>query len=328
MAKTFAIVTAALITLAAALPAQALVVVPEGNRNAEQPSVPLGSFVRTRSLKETYELKYEKVIDFLRGDERLRDKIAKVAIDYDIDPVHIAGAIVGEHTYNVDVYDRLQSYYIKAISYMTADLTFSYEGVDISDFVKRPEFNVCADKTGSYDIWVCREEVWKSSFEGKTVDGIAYPKKRLSAVFFQPFYAGQTFGIGQMNPLTALELSDLVHEKSGLPRLTVDNPNLVYKTIMDPDLTLPFVAATIRKSIDAYRDIAGFDISRNPGITATLYNLGNPEERAFALASENRRAKLAGKALRLPQENYYGWLVNNRIDDLRALFPRTVAQQN
>ncbi|TGP13164.1 DUF1402 family protein, partial [Mesorhizobium sp. M1D.F.Ca.ET.234.01.1.1] len=92
--------------------------------------------------------------------------------------------------------------------------------------------------------------------------------------FFQPYYAGQTFGLGQLNPLTALQMSDLVHKVSGLPKLDVSDPNSVYKTIMDPDLTLPYVAATIRKSIDAYKSIAGFDISGNPGLTATLYNVG------------------------------------------------------
>jgi hypothetical protein len=73
-------------------------------------------------------------------------------------------------------------------------------------------------------------------------------------------------------------------------------------------------------SIDAYRDIAGFDISGNPGITATLYNLGNPRERAAALAAENRRREAAGEPQKLPEENYYGWLVNDRIADLQALF--------
>ncbi|TGV48409.1 DUF1402 family protein, partial [Mesorhizobium sp. M2D.F.Ca.ET.160.01.1.1] len=91
------------------------------------------------------------------------------------------------------------------------------------------------------------------------------------------------FPICQLNPLTALQMSDLVHKVSGLPKLDVSDPNSVYKTIMDPDLTLPYVAATIRKSIDAYRNIASFDISRNPGLTATLYNVGNPEQRAYAL---------------------------------------------
>ncbi len=65
---------------------------------------------------------------------------------------------------------------------------------------------------------------------------------------------------------------------------------------MDPDLTLPYVAATLKKAIDAYNNIAGFDISQNPGITATLYNVGNPEGRARALKAENEAAHARGEA--------------------------------
>jgi hypothetical protein len=100
----------------------------------------------------------------------------------------------------------------------------------------------------------------------------------------------------------------------------VKDPNQVYKTIMDPDLTLAYVAATLKKSIDAYRDIAGFDISENPGITATLYNVGNPEARAYALKTENERRSAAGEAQKMPEENYYGWLVNDKLPELEALF--------
>ena len=42
-----------------------------------------------------------------------------------------------------------------------------------------------------------------------------WPNDRFSAVFFQPFYAGQTFGIGQLNPLTALKMSDMVSRTTG-----------------------------------------------------------------------------------------------------------------
>ena len=42
--------------------------------------------------------------------------------------------------------------------------------------------------------------------------------------------------------------------------------------------------------------------------------------RARALATENAELIAQGRAAKLPQENYYGWLVNDRIDDLRALF--------
>ncbi len=77
---------------------------------------------------------------------------------------------------------------------------------------------------------------------------------------------------------------------------------------MDPDLSLAFVAASIRKSIDDYRSIAGMDISGNPGITATLYNVGNSRQRAAALAAKNRGAAQPV----WPEENYYGWLINRQ----------------
>jgi hypothetical protein len=302
--------------LAGVVTAAAATVVPPGNRNEEQPPVPGGSAKRTEALKTTYEAKYRKVYNLLASDGKLRSKIRDAAAAYGIDPLHVAGAIVGEHTYNVDAYDRLQTYYVKAISYLDSKFSFSYHGEDVNDFIARPEFAACDGAKGSYELWTCRENVWEESFRGQN----GYPNDRFSAVFFQPFYAGQTFGIGQLNPLTALEMSDIVHQVSGFPRLDSSNPKAVYKTIMDPDMTLPYVAATIRKSIDAYRSIAGFDISQNPGITATLYNLGNPEERARALKTENDARKKQGLKPRYPQENYYGWLVNEKLPELQALF--------
>ena len=309
-----------LLLLGLALPAQALTVVPEGNRNVRQPGIPAGSAKRTAALKTTYEAKYQKVFALLKRDAKLRHKIARTAKAYSIDPLHIVGAIVGEHTYNVDAYDRLQSYYVKAVAYLSSNFAFEYDGESVDEFVARPEFENCADKGGSYELWICREGVWNNKFKGRTVDGKSFPKNRFSAVFFQPFYAGQTFGLGQLNPLTALQMSDLVHKVSHLPKLDHRDARAVYKTIMDPDLTLPYVAATLKRSIDAYRQIAGFDISGNPGVTATLYNLGDPVARARSLKRENIKRKRSGRSPRLPRENYYGWLVNEKLAELRALF--------
>lgn len=299
----------------------AAILVPEGNRNAKQPEIPYGSSSRTRSAQTTYEAKYNRVLTLLREDDKLRGKIEKTAKLYGIDPVHVVGAIVGEHTYNVDVYDRLQTYYVKAISYLKSAVTFSYAGEDVGDFIKRPEFAECEQLSGSYDVWSCREIVWNEQFRGKTIDGKAFPNDRFGAVFFQPFYAGQTFGIGQLNPLTALYMSDIVNKVSGLPTLDHRRPAEVYRTIMDPDLSLPYVAASLKTAIDAYERIAGYDISKNPGITATLYNVGEPEARASALKAENLARKRRGQAPRMPQENYYGWLVNEKLEELKALFP-------
>jgi hypothetical protein len=304
----------------AASAANAVTLVPPGNRSAEQPPIPGASVHRTQATNTTFQAKYRKVYALLKNDGKLREKIRQAAAAYGISPMHIVGAIVGEHTYNVDAYDRLQTYYVKAISYLSSKLSFAYDGEDISDFVRRPQFSPCAGKTDSYALWTCRESVWNAAFRGRTVGGKSFPDNRFGAVFFQPYYAGQTFGLGQLNPLTALQMSDLVHSVSGLPRLDVGDPNAVYKTIMDPDLTLNYVAATLKKSIDAYRSIAGFDISDNPGVTATLYNVGNPEARAYALKQENERHRAAGEPERFPEENYYGWLVNDKLPELQALF--------
>ena len=143
---------------------------------------------------------------------------------------------------------------------------------------------------------------------------------RFGRVFFQPLYAGQTFGLGQLNPLTALKVNDIVRQHvSGEPRLSVKKAPEIYNTIMEPDSTLSYMAAVLRKSIDAYRDIAGFDISQNPGVTATLYNLGNVTLRARSLAEKNRKRKASGKKPVLPRENYYGWLINDKLSDLRSV---------
>ena len=156
-------------------------------------------------------------------------------------------------------------------------------------------------------------------FLGKTVDGVAYPNNRFSAVFFQPFYAGQTFGLGQINPLTALMLSDMVARTSGYEKLDENDAAAVYTSIMDPDHSLAFMAAAIRKSIDDYRSIADMDISKNPGLTSTLYNVGGSQQRAAVLAQKNRQRAASGEQPSLPEENYYGWLVNDRIKDLQGL---------
>ena len=296
------------------LVSQAMDVVPAGNRNAEQPNVPGASVRRTKAGKTSFDAKYEKVRDLLASDAALMDKLKSTARKYGIDPIHMVGAIVGEHTYNVDAYDRLQSYYIKAASYAGNSFRFGHDGESIADFVDRPEFADCADKKGSYALWSCREGVWNKEFKGKRVDGHSYPNNRFSAVFFQPFYAGQTFGIGQINPLTALMLTDVVSKTSGYKKLDENDAAGVYEAIMDPDISLAYMAASIRQSIDAYKKVAGVDISKNPGITATLYNVGNPFARAAAYKA--RRTSGGGQ---WPEENYYGWLVNDKLAELKGL---------
>lgn len=297
-----------------------VIVDPPGNRHAEQPAISGWSIQRTRETRSSFQAKYEKIRDLLATDGRLRAKIVAAARAYGIDPMHIVGALVGEHTYNVDVYDRLQTYYVKAVSYAGNEFRFAYDGEGIEDFVHRPEFAACNRYQDSWHLWGCREDVWNATFRGRSVGGEHFPNNRFSAVFFQPFYAGQTFGLGQINPLTALKLTDLVHRVSGYPRLDATKASAVYDAIMDPDTSLAYIAAAVRTSIDDYRTIAGVDISQNPGVTATLYNVGEPDHRAAALAAANRNRAAKGEPPKMPEENYYGWLVNDKLAELSRLF--------
>lgn len=302
--------------------AEAGKLVPPGNRSAKQPEIPGASKRRTKATKSSFDKKYEKIRDLIAGDNRLKRKIRKVSALYKIDPIHIVGALIGEHTYNVDAYDRLQTYYVKAVSYAGERFRFQHDGEDVVKFVKRPQFDGCNEDDNSAVLWTCREDVWETKFRGKTVEGTKFPDNRFGAVFFQPFFAGQTFGLGQLNPLTALKHSDRVNRVSRHRKLSARNAAQVYKAIMDPDLTLAFMAASIANSIDNYNDIAGFDISENPGVTATLYNVGNSARRAEKLAGTNRKRKSRGQKPRLPVENYYGWLVNDHEQELREMISR------
>lgn len=324
IARTKSLAPAAYLALAVALitpgpVAFALTVVEPGNTLAEQPEIPNASKRRTRQTKTTFERKYDRAVAFLKRNPALIADIKTTAKTFGIDPIHMIGAIVGEHTYNVDVLDRAQSYVIKAASYLKEDIRFAYRGTDVTDFVERAEFERCTALRGSEALWTCRENVWNATFRGKSVDGVSYPNDRFSAVFFQPFFAGQTFGLGQLNPLTALMMSDAVAKKTRFAKLDADDGKQVYSAIMDPDTTLAYIAATLQACIAAYSSVAGFDISKNPGLTATLYNTGSPRARAAALASENKKRAADGEALRLPQVNYYGWLINDKEAELRAL---------
>ncbi|NTE87513.1 DUF1402 family protein [Agrobacterium rubi] len=296
--------------------AEAASVVPPGNRNAEQPGVPGASARRTKGSNSTFERKYQKVYDLLSSDKQLISKIKSTAGRYGIDPIHMIGAIVGEHTYNVDAYDRLQSYYVKAASYAGNSFRFGYKDESIAQFLAHSQFSKCQSKRDSVSLWTCREDVWDDSFRGNKVEGVSYPDNRFSAVFFQPFYAGQTFGLGQINPLTALMLSDMVARVSGFEKLDENDAAAVYTAIMEPDHSLAYMAAAIRKSIDDYKSIADMDISKNPGLTSTLYNLGGSQQRAAALAQKNRQS---GGSPVWPEENYYGWLVNEKLPELQKL---------
>jgi hypothetical protein len=304
-----------------AIGAAEIIVVPPGNRSEKQPKVYAGSrFLTAIRNSGSFNDKYRRVYAVFANNPALIAKIKEVSKLYGIDPVHVIGAIVGEHTYNIDTFDTLQDYYVKALQYAKNDtLEFSYKGETAAQLFAKPQFAKCEAMESNYEKWDCRQVVWTRQFMGKMVDGRLYFRDRLHRVFFKPAFGGQTFGFGQLSPIAALMVTDVTHAKAGLPLLSIDDPAEVYEQIMSPDTSLHYVAANIRVSIDLYKRIAGFDISQNPGITATLYNLGDAATRARELKAENDQRIAQGKPPLYPQENFYGWLVNAKEAELRAL---------
>jgi hypothetical protein len=300
--------------------AEAATLVPAGNRNAEQPDIPGASSRRTQATNTTFQAKYRKVYALLQKDSELRGKITKAAAAYRIDPMHIVGAIVGEHTYNVDAYDRLQTYYVKAISYLSSKLSFAYDGEDITDFVQRPEFGKCTGISDSYDLWECREQVWNRSFPRP------YGRRReLSQRSLRRHVLSALLRRTDVRARPAQSIDRIADERSRASGFRPAQARRLRSQLglQDHHGSGPDAALCRRddQEIDrCLQTIAGFDISGNPGLTATLYNVGNPEQRAYALKAENDKRRAAGEQVKLPEENYYGWLVNDKLDELRALF--------
>ena len=323
IAVMVAVATAVILPFAAAPAAVSaeVIVVPPGNRSEKQPKVYAGSrFLTAIRNSGSFNDKYKRVYAVFANNPQLIARIKQVSAAYGIDPVHVIGAIVGEHTYNIDTFDTLQDYYVKALQYSSNDtLEFAHKGQTARELFSKPQFARCEAMENNYEKWDCRQTVWNRVFMGKMVDGRLYFKDRLHRVYFKPAFGGQTFGFGQLSPVAALMVTDVTNAKGGLPLLSIDDAAGVYEQIMSPDTSLHYVAANIRVQIDMYKRFAGFDISQNPGITATLYNLGDAATRARELKAENDNRAAQGKPPLYPQENFYGWFVNEKEADLRAL---------
>ena len=164
---TALILAAALIAFAGQAVAAGLIEVPPGNRHATQPPIPAGAIARTRETRGNFQAKYEKIRDMIARNRQLQAKIKRAAAHYDIDPIHIVGALIGEHTYNVDALDYIQTYVVKAASYLGSGLTFAYDGEKVTQFIQRPQFALCSVYSDSYDLWSCREGVWEDTFRGQ-----------------------------------------------------------------------------------------------------------------------------------------------------------------
>ncbi len=244
----------------------------------------------------------------------LKGPITNAARAFGLDPIHVAGAIAGEHALNVSLQDSAQN--LLARSWTNADIwsqtNSQMPDKNLSAVITGDQYRECFQNGRDYDLWMCIVDKWNRSNAINVLMGQKEFFRRFSSHFFNPNQhadIGLTFGVGQMSPVRALMVDDLVAQ-SGLERinfLKTGEVSRIYVRILDPNSVVYYVAATIAYSMAVYRS-GGYDISQNPGLTATLYNNGNEKLLLQRTLRENR----------LPETNDLGKWVNQNQEAIRG----------
>ena len=125
-----------------------------------------------------------------------------------------------------------------------------------------------------------------------------------------------TLGPAQVSFRLALQYEPAVADRMDRRRRNV-------KEVLDAVTSVPgnleYAAALLAEARVAYRDLAGFDIAGNPGVLATLYQLGSPTVRARRLAEENEARRERGERIQPPQVNAYGAFVNRHAAQIATI---------
>ncbi len=241
-----------------------------------------------------------------------KNAINRAARNRGVDPVLVAASIAAEHALNYDIYDRMQNLMGEQLSRSAniwAQTNVDHPEKNLSLLIEDPSYADCFSRSDSYNKWFCVVQKWNNrdfslSFKAE---------KRFFLDFTTNFFdpnahsdIGLSFGIGQMSPVRALMMDDRVGSQA-INFERHHDVTVVFQKILDPNTVPYFIAATNKYAMSVYAS-KGYDISQNPGIVATLYNLGNEW---YYLGRTSR-------AGRLPETNDFGKWVNKHIDEIRA----------
>jgi hypothetical protein len=263
------------------------------------------------------DLKFSKVVATLEKD-KVFEKIEKIAPKYGVSPESVAACIIGEHVFNVTITDQFQSYFISIYS-KWIDKHNSIQHVYL-DLLKEPDIAVIlkSNTMTDYEKWDTIFAIYNKKYRGTK----EYPNKNFIFTFFNPYGAGLTYGLGQLSPIRVLLTNDIAVKLGGLKRIAPTDTESLYFATLDVDTNINYVAATVVASIANYKEYANFDISNNIGVIATLYNLGNEKIRAQKLCKIDECLLKENKKIILPTENFYGWYMNKKENEIKQLVNR------
>lgn len=249
------------------------------------------------------ENKLPAIMEKLKNEGLLQD-IVEISKIFDIDPLHILGPIIGENVFNGAIDRSLQDSLLGLVT--ENDYRVMSERMEL--VYQNEEAKKCLSlEVRNYWKWRCVLIKSRALNSGSNRDFIGW--------FYQRSKAGNgTFGIGQVQPFLLWAYNDQVSEalkKINLPHEIYELKDIKrsYEISQNETLMIAYIAAIARQSIDVYKVIGGIDISSNPGLTTTLYNLGDVHRRAFYFKESGKES---------PSVNYMGWFINKFESQIRA----------
>jgi len=229
------------------------------------------------------------VLDKLRKQGILL-RAQSVAKLYGINYKHIIGPILGEGVFNPASIER------KAQDTVASILQAAKYNGRAENLLKNTVNGKCLQLANEYLQWNCVVES-----QGETIMILGAVDLRDPLV--------QSFGLGQLSPIRALMMTDLLHKISGFGPSSGHDVSGAFSVILDDTKILHAIAASAVVVIEVYKHIAGFDLSSRPDLTTTLYNVGSEVKRAAIL-----RKKLATDHSAQPVNNYMGHFVQMNLE--------------
>lgn len=309
------------------------IVVPPGNLNPElswatlYPNMPtttrkeFAEFANDPAgLKAAIEKKYKTALMKLTRKPEVINEMVKAGRLYGIDPLLILGTVIGEHSFNVGYADLGQDTIAGWAGRWSSRFLMSSEDLLVlmrSEPAQRQCQKLMATSHAEY--WDCIAYVWNKDVKGNPDYGMENDNLGFRTKFFNPVGVGMTYGLGQLDPIRALMVNDIVNKASGLPLLSVEEPEKIYAAIINPISGVHYVAANITLYLQAYLKIANFDIQNNVGVVATLYNFGKEKYYANKRYKANVAHLKAGRRIEPAYESYYGFFVNEKVTELQKI---------
>jgi hypothetical protein len=273
-----------------------------------------------KGLQASIEKKYNAAIRKLARKPEVINEMIKAGQLYGIDPILILGTVIGEHSFNVGYADIGQDTIAGWAGRWGSRFLMNSE--DLLKLVNsEPAQKNCQKwlSTSHAQYWDCIAEVWNKNFRNNPNDNVAEDNLGFRTKFFNPVGVGMTYGLGQLDPIRALMVNDIVRNTSGLPLLSIEDPEKIYAAILNPLTGVHYVAANVTLFLQAYLKIANFDIQQNVGVVATLYNLGREKHWATVKYKKNVDLLKTRQKIEPAHESYYGFFVNLKEPELRKI---------